>query len=89
MMDRLTELCLPRTLRLFVQQYAAPQSERAIVKQVPLTEENRALIAQLGRVIPIRRRYRGPRNRTFGRECVRARAERVSVYTREWINQST
>ena len=80
MMDRLTELCLPTPVRLFVQQYRAPHPEAAIVKQVPITAENLQLIAQLAECIPIRRRYRGPRSRGFCRECHRQNAVRVSVY---------
>ena len=79
-MDPLVRFCLPPQLQKWIQQYRAPHPEAAIVKQVPITEENLQLIRELAEIIPIRRRYRGPRSRGFCRECHRANAERVSVY---------
>jgi hypothetical protein len=80
--DPLVKFCLPTQLQQWIQQYRAPLPERAIVKQVPITEENLQLIQELSEIIPIRRRYRGPRSRGFCRECHRANAQRVSVYHR-------
>jgi hypothetical protein len=79
-MDPLVRFCLPPQLQKWILQYRAPHPEAAIVKQVPITEHNLQLIKELSEIIPIRRRYRGPRSRVFGRECHRANAERVSVY---------
>jgi hypothetical protein len=79
-MDPLVRFCLPIQLQQWIQQYRAPHPEAAIVKQVPITEHNLHRIQELAEIIPIRRRYRGPRSRGFCRECHRANAERVSVY---------
>jgi hypothetical protein len=79
-MDPLVRFCLPIQLQKWIQQYRAPLPERAIVKQVPITEHNLQLIQELSEIIPIRRRYRGPRSKGFCRECHRANAQRVSVY---------
>jgi len=79
-MDPVVRFCLPIQLQQWIQQYRAPHPEAAIVKQVPITEENLLRIRELSEIIPIRRRYRGPRSRGFCRECHRSNAERVSVY---------
>jgi hypothetical protein len=78
--DPLVRFCLPTQLQQWIQQYRAHPCEVAIVKQVPITEENLRRIQELSEIIPIRRRYRGPRSRVFGRECHKANAQRVSVY---------
>lgn len=79
-MDPLVRFCLPPELQKWILQYRAPHPEAAIVKQVPITEENLEWIRQLSEIMPIRRRYRGPRSKGFCRECHRENAERVSVY---------
>jgi len=81
-MDPLVRFCLPIQLQQWIQQYRAPHPEAAIVKQVPITEENLLRIREFAEIIPIRRRYRGPRNNRFGRECWQRQALRVSVYFR-------
>jgi hypothetical protein len=78
--DPLVKFCLPTQLHQWILQYKAHPREVAIVKQVPITEENLQRIRELSEIIPIRRRYRGPRSRVFGRECHRVNAQRVSVY---------
>jgi len=79
-MDPVVRFCLPSQLQQWIQLYRAPHPEAAIVKQVPITEENLMRIRELAKIIPIRRRYRGPRNNLFGRECWKRQALRVSVY---------
>ena len=57
--------------------------EKALAKQIPLTPDNIAIIDGIAKVIPIQRRYRGPRVRGgFMRECHKQDAERVSIYAR-------
>ena len=57
--------------------------EKALAKQIPLTLDNIAIIDSIAKVIPIIRRYRGPRTRGgFMRECHKQDAERVSIYAR-------
>jgi hypothetical protein len=80
--DPLVKFCLPTQLQQWIQLYKAHPCEVAIVKQVPITEENLRRIQELSEIIPIRRRYRGPRSRGFCRECHRSNAQRVSVYHR-------
>ena len=70
----------------WLKQYDAG-SEGALAKQIPLTDENRDIINAIAKVIPIQRRYRGPRLRggciyVMCRECHKQDAQRVSIYVR-------
>ncbi len=66
----------------FLKKYDAG-NEKALAKQIPLTADNIAIIDGIAKVIPITRRYRGPRIRGgFMRECHKQDAERVSIYAR-------
>ena len=66
----------------FLKKYDAG-SEQALAKQIPLTADNVAIIDAMAKVIPIIRRYRGPRLRGgYMRECHKQDAERVSIYAR-------
>ena len=57
--------------------------EKALAKQIPLTPDNIAIIDGIAKVIPIIRRYRGPRVRGgYMRDCHKQDAERVSIYAR-------
>jgi len=57
--------------------------EKALAKQIPLTDDNIAIIDGIAKVMPIIRRYRGPRTRGgFMKECHKQDAERVSIYAR-------
>tara|TARA_B100001094_G_C17695452_1_gene560071 strand:- start:104 stop:568 length:465 start_codon:yes stop_codon:yes gene_type:complete len=57
--------------------------EKALAKQIPLTADNIAIIDGIAKVMPIIRRYRGPRVRGgYMRECHKQDAERVSIYAR-------
>ena len=86
--------CLPADLQEFIHRYRAPPKERAIAKQIPITEENIATIKKIARVTPIIRRWRGS-SRFLGEigespyharphaYCQKRGAERVSIYYRE------
>ena len=66
----------------FLKQYDSG-SEQSLAKQIPLTADNIRIIDQIAKVIPITRRYRGPRIRGgYMRECHKQDAERVSIYLR-------
>ena len=66
----------------FLKQYDSG-SEQSLAKQIPLTADNIAIIDKIAKVIPITRRYRGPRIRGgYMRECHKQDAERVSIYLR-------
>lgn len=56
--------------------------EQSLVKQVPLTSENIGIINKLAKIVPIVRRYRGPRAKNLHRECHKHMAEKVSIYLR-------
>ena len=84
-MDELERFFLPPDIQSWILRYDAG-SEQALVKQVPLTPENISMIDRLAGMMLITRRYRGPRkNRNFCRDCVRADAERVSIYLKERV----
>jgi hypothetical protein len=85
-MDELEKFCLPPDIQSWIMRYDAG-SEQALVKQVPLTEDNITMIDRLAGLMTITRRYRGPRHnsRNFTRDCPKKDAERVSVYLRERV----
>ena len=56
--------------------------EQSLAKQIPLTEENINVIDRIAKVMPIVRRYRGPRSKNIHRECHKKDAQRVSIYAR-------
>ena len=57
--------------------------EHSLAKDIPVNDENMAIIKEISKVVPIQRRYRGPRlHGGFCRECHRQDAERVSIYLR-------
>jgi len=82
-MDPLVNFCLPLDLKSWINDYRAPSTEGALVKQVPLNEFNNSMIDRLSRIVPIVRRYRGPRSgykTNSSRDCKKQYAERVSIY---------
>ena len=85
-MDELEKFFLPPDIQSWIMRYDAG-SERALVKQVPLTPDNITMIDRLAGMMTITRRYRGPRHnsRNFTRDCPKKDAERVSVYLRERV----
>ena len=86
--------CLPVDMQEFIRRHRAPPKERAIAKQIPITEENIAMIDRIARMIPIIRRWRGS-SRFLGEigqsafycrpraHCQKRGAERVTIYYRE------
>lgn len=85
-MDELERFCLPSDLQSWIMRYDAG-TEQALVKQVPLTPDNISMIDRLAGMMPITRRYRGPRHnsRNFTRDCPKKDAERVSIYLKERV----
>ena len=85
-MDELERFCLPPDIQSWIMRYDAG-SEQALVKQVPLTEDNITMIDRLAGMMTITRRYRGPRHnsRNFTRDCPKQDAERVSIYLKERV----
>jgi hypothetical protein len=85
-MDELERFLLPPDIQSWIMRYDAG-SEQALVKQVPLTEDNISMIDRLADLLPLTRRYRGPRHNSnnMHRDCPKKDAERVSVYLRERV----
>lgn len=85
-MDELERFLLPPDIQSWILKYDAG-TEQALVKQVPLTTENISMIDRLAGMMPITRRYRGPRHNSnsMTRDCPKADAERVSIYLKERV----
>lgn len=85
-MDELERFILPPDIQSWIMRYDAG-SEKALVKQVPLTEDNVTMIDRLAGLMAITRRYRGPRHNSnnMHRDCPKADAERVSIYLKERV----
>jgi hypothetical protein len=85
-MDELERFFLPPDIQSWIMRYDAG-NEQALVKQVPLTEDNISMIDRLAGLLPLTRRYRGPRHnsRNFTRDCPKKDAERVSLYLKERV----
>ena len=84
-MDELERFCLPPDIQSWIMRYDAG-SEQALVKQVPLTPDNITMIDRLASMMPLTRRYRGPRhNYNSTRDCPKKNAERVSIYLKERV----
>lgn len=79
--DPLKWFVMPTEIKQWINQYSS-STEGSLVKQVPLTEVNKNMIDRIAKIVPIVRRYRGPRAKNRHRECHKHLAERVSVYIR-------
>ena len=79
--DPLKWFCMPQDIKDWIGRYDSGK-EGSLVKQVPLTEANKNMIDRIAKIVPIVRRYRGPRTKNRHRECHKRNAERVSVYIR-------
>jgi len=66
------------------------RQEVAFAKGIPATPENEKLIGDIARVIPLKRRFRGPRIRAGRKDynarsyCLKAHATHISLYERPW-----
>ena len=85
-MDELEKFCLPPDIQSWIMRYDAG-SEQALVKQVPLTPDTISMRDRLADLLPLTRRYRGPRHNsmTMHRDCPKQDAERVSIYLKERV----
>jgi len=73
---------LPRPCRKLLDKHQAHPLEKAVAKQIPI-RGNEETIEKLVQMLKLKRRFRGPRTqRTFMRDCVKADAERVSLYNK-------
>ena len=92
--DKLERFCLPPEQQAFLNQYPVQPEERALAKDIPITDENMQMIDRIASMIPIIRRWRGS-SRFLGElgnspfyvrpqaHCQKRGAERVSIYYRE------
>ena len=96
-LDPLQIFALPVWIQEFIRKYPAKDRERAFAKDIPVNDENMAIIDRIAKVIPIIRRWRGS-SRYMGEigdmadyydrpvaYCQKRGAERVSLYYREKI----
>jgi hypothetical protein len=84
-MDRLVKFCLDKELQAWMKQYLAPAGENALVKDIPNTIDNHMMANQLAKVVPIRRKYRGPSTEFYRRPtayCHKNHANRFALYER-------
>ena len=73
---------LPRPCRKLLDKHKAHPLEKAVAKQIPI-RGNEETIEKLVQLLKLKRRFRGPRTQqTFMRDCVKADAERVSLYNK-------
>ena len=79
--DPLKWFVMPPEIKQWIDQYSSG-TENSLVKQVPLTDFNKNMIDRIAKIVPIVRRYRGPRAKNIHRECHKHMAERVSLYIR-------
>lgn len=80
--DTLKFWFLPRSCRQLLEKHKAHRLEKAVASQIPI-KGNEETIEKLVQMLKLKRRFRGPRTqRTFMRDCVKADAERVSLYYR-------
>ena len=78
--DTLKFWFLPKECRKLLEKHQAHPLEKAVARQIPI-KGNEETIEKLVKMLKLKRRFRGPRTRyTFMRDCVKADAERVSLY---------
>ena len=82
-MDRFLLFSLPLEDQAFLNQYIAPDTETAILKQVRLgdIDQVRSILKKIG--IRTRTKYRGPRINTAGRHTLKRDAVHASIYQKD------
>ena len=84
-MDKFIKFCLPLVLQNWLYQYKAPGYEYAFAKDIPNTLYNHQMTNRIAKVIPIRRKYRGPSTELYRRPgafCHKNYADRFALYFR-------
>ena len=66
-MDKLTKFCLPLEIQNWLNKYQAPGYEYAFAKDIPTTKFNFIMTEKLAKIIPLRRKYRGPSTEFYRR----------------------
>ena len=85
MIDRLVKFCLPLEMQTWLNKYKAPGYEYAFAKDIPNTLDNHKMTNRLARIIPLRRKYRGPSTEFYRRPvafCHKEQADRFALYFR-------
>jgi hypothetical protein len=84
-MDRLVQFCLPTQLQGWVKQFSAPDSENAIMKDIPNSWYNHEMAKWLSKIIKIRKKYRGRSKYGYTRPkayCHKEFADTFAIYER-------
>ena len=83
--DRLVKFCLPLEMQNWLNQYKAPGNEYAFAKDIPNTLDNHKMTNRLSKIVPLRRKYRGPSTELYRRPgafCHKEQANRFALYFR-------
>ena len=85
MMDKFIKFCLPLELQNWLNKYKAPGYEYAFAKDIPNTLYNHQITNKIAKIIPLRRKYRGPSTEIYSRPgafCHKDYADRFALYFR-------
>ena len=83
MIDRLIKFCLPLEMQNWLNLYKAPGYEYAFAKDIPNTLDNHKMTDRLSKIVPLRRKYRGPSTEFYRRPgsfCHKEQANRFALY---------
>ena len=84
-MDRLVKFCLPLEMQDWLDEYKAPGYEYAFAKDIPNTLDNHKMTNRIAKIIPLRRKYRGPSTETYCRPksyILKEKTDRFALYHR-------
>ena len=83
MIDRFIQFCLPLEMQTWLKQYKSPGYEYAFAKDIPNTLDNHKMTNRLSKIVPLRRKYRGPSTEFYRRPgsfCHKEQANRFALY---------
>ena len=83
MIDRFIQFCLPLEMQTWLKQYKSPGYEYAFAKDIPNTLDNHKMTNRLSKIVPLRRKYRGPSTEFYRRPasyCHKEQADRFALY---------
>ena len=84
-MDKFIKFCLPIDIQVWLNQYKAPGYEYAFAKDIPNSWYNHMMAKRLSKIVPLRRKYRGPSTELYRRPgafCHKNFADRFALYFR-------
>ena len=74
-----------KEIQTWLKQYEAPGYEYAFAKDIPTTKFNYMMTEKLAKIIPLRRKFRGPSTKNYRRPrdfCHKDNADRFALYFR-------